>query len=151
MLSGTLQLHDADGESPLHKAARAGNVECAHHLLSAGCNPRLLNRWGQSSSQLALQLGHLPVATLLNAAEQGIFTPLPCNILAANNRKRSHDKNGYRGCKKFRTSDEPEIQSDIKPVPQMLTSAQDYGQLMHVEQGYNRIFVDNWISEVHGC
>ncbi|CAN8006100.1 unnamed protein product [Ixodes hexagonus] len=149
-------LQDTDGESPLHKAARAGNIECLQILLTAGGNPRqvllLCNRWGQTSGQLALCLGQLSAATLLNSAELGV-SPRPHHPATLTNRKRCHGGfNCAQDTKRFRIAGEEAMSEDVlqdcKPVPLL------HGEetLLHrAEQGYNRVFIESWLSEVHGC
>lgn len=147
-------LQDADGESPLHKAARAGNIECLQMLLTAGGNPRLCNRWGQTSGQLALCLGQLSAATLLNSAHHlGVEPPQAHRAPVLSSRKRCHA--GFRcaqEAKRCRIADDEAMSEDClldcKPVPLL------HGEetLLHrVEQGYNRVFIESWLSEVHGC
>lgn len=144
-------LQDSDGESPLHKAARVGNMECVQLLLTAGGNPRLCNRWGQTCSQLALSLGQLSAATLLNSIEQGLFNPLQ-NSPFMTSRKRCHGDIGPQDAKRFRIADDYDsCLMDGKPAVQMLTGALDHGLLHRAEQGYNRVFIESWLSEVHGC
>ncbi|EEC14720.1 hypothetical protein IscW_ISCW011494 [Ixodes scapularis] len=131
--------------SPLHSAAQAGRPDFLLRSLQTGADPNL---------QLALCLGQLSAATLLNSAHQlGVEPPQAHRAPILSSRKRCHG--GFRcaqEAKRCRIADDEAMSEDClldcKPVPLL------HGEetLLHrVEQGYNRVFIESWLSEVHGC
>ncbi len=63
--SSRLHMSDPKGDTPLHLAARMGNLAVCDLLIRAGADPLTLNHARQTSSDVALAEGHTLVAQLL--------------------------------------------------------------------------------------
>jgi len=64
--------------TPLHNAARSGNIEIVKVLLSAGYDPNAVNAEGFTPLHIAAQAGHVEIAELLlNAKNKGGNTGSP--------------------------------------------------------------------------
>ncbi|KAI4209100.1 MAG: hypothetical protein LQ351_007936 [Letrouitia transgressa] len=54
-------------ETPLHKAARRGDIDCVQWLLDQGANPKIKNRHGQDAIQIALDSSKEDVVALFSS------------------------------------------------------------------------------------
>ncbi|KAJ9457303.1 Palmitoyltransferase AKR1 [Diplonema papillatum] len=64
-LGESVAVHDANGDTPLHWAARGGAAEITEWLLAAGADPKRANHAAQTAEHVALSLANRKIAHLL--------------------------------------------------------------------------------------
>jgi hypothetical protein len=76
-VEGSVCVPDKYGWTPLHHAARNGNVELCKLLVSHDCRPHLLNMLGKTACHYAAERGHLDVLKyLFDYVERRVTPPI---------------------------------------------------------------------------
>ncbi|XP_072332096.1 ankyrin repeat domain-containing protein 10-like isoform X2 [Scyliorhinus torazame] len=115
-------IQDVVGESPVHKAARSGSLDCLNVLVSHGAKTDLRNANGLTAAELALAQGFHECSQFLCSVQNhqlnGFYTNGIASGLYRDNlitdglngytrtsRKRSHEESEHCGIKKPRNDD----------------------------------------------
>ncbi|XP_045139916.1 ankyrin repeat domain-containing protein 10 isoform X2 [Echinops telfairi] len=137
---------DCEGETPIHKAARSGSLDCISALVANGAHIDLRNASGLTAADIAqtqgfqdctqfllnLQNCHLNCFYnngTLNGVHQNVF---PNHISLGANRKRSLEESDTIGVKKAKT----EAQSLDYFMSQVNSEAEDDADKMHVDREF---------------
>nr|CAB3221711.1 ankyrin repeat domain-containing protein 10 [Phallusia mammillata] len=81
------------GESPMHKAARVGNVECIKVLVTSGAHANICNDNGHTAGDLARMQNFIECARVLESAVANL-TPIHAVNGFANGNSGAHVSNG---------------------------------------------------------
>ena len=77
LVAAALLANDPDGTTPLHYAARAGDLSTVQSLLRSGAKADAENRYGVTPLSLAVEEGNLDVVNVLIAAGANVNHALP--------------------------------------------------------------------------